>query len=65
MSSGVEVMTRHGVMINDLDAAIRPHLLEYQAKNDVHFGPPGARFLAEKVTDAIQRALASRAAATR
>ncbi|MSU50292.1 MAG: hypothetical protein EXS37_14600 [Opitutus sp.] len=61
----VEVMTRHGVTINDLDAAIRPHLLEYQAKNDVHFGVPGSQFLAGKVTEAIQRALASRATARR
>ena len=61
----VEVMKSHDVTINDLDAAIRPHLLEYQVKNDVHFEPPGAQFLAGKVTDAIQRALASRGAAAR
>jgi acyl-CoA thioesterase-1 len=58
----VEVMKRQGVTINDLDAAIRPHLGEYQAKNDVHFGPPGARFLAEKVAEKIQAALEARKA---
>lgn len=61
----VEVMTRQGVTINDLDAAIRPHLAEYQAQNDVHFGPPGARFLAERVAGKIQAALEARKAGGR
>ena len=55
--AAAEVMARHGVTINDLHAAMLPHLAEYQNPKDVHFGEPGYRFLADRVADSILKAV--------
>lgn len=56
-AAAAEVMARHGVKINDLHAAMLPHLAEYQNPKDVHFGDPGYRFLGERVAAAILKAV--------
>lgn len=52
--AAVRVMKKHGVMVNDLYAAILPRLGELQQPVNVHFKPEGSKFLAEKVADAIR-----------
>jgi len=56
-AAAAKVMAKHGVRINDLHAAMLPHLTEYQNPKDVHFGEPGYRFLGDKVADAIRKAV--------
>lgn len=56
-AAAAEVMARHGVKINDLHAAMLPHLAEYQNPKDVHFGDPGYRFLGDRVAAAILKAV--------
>jgi lysophospholipase L1-like esterase len=56
-AAAAEVMARHGVKINDLHAAMLPHLAEYQNPKDVHFGEPGYRFLGDRVAAAILKAV--------
>lgn len=56
-AAAAEVMVRHGVKINDLHAAMLPHLAEYQNPKDVHFGDPGYRFLGDRVAAAILKAV--------
>jgi len=56
-TAAAEVMSRHGVVINDLYAAMQPHLAEYQNPKDVHFGEPGYRFLGDQVAAAILKAV--------
>ena len=56
-TAAAEVMARHGVVINDLYAAMLPHLAEYQNPKDVHFGEPGYRFLGERVAATILKAV--------
>lgn len=53
-----EVMTRHGVQINDLHAHILPTLAEHAlAADDVHFSEAGYDHLAKKVAATLEEAL--------
>lgn len=52
-----EVMKEKGVVVNDLFAAMTPHLGEYQPPADVHFTSTGYDFLGAKVAAAIEDAL--------
>jgi hypothetical protein len=56
----LRVMKRHHIQVDDLCTAIRPHVAEYQAHHDVHFGVPGSEFLAEQIAPLIRQALAAR-----
>lgn len=53
-----KVMAEDGVAINDLGAAITPHLAEMQRKNDVHFTEDGSALLARHVAQAVRAQLA-------
>lgn len=53
------VMTEAGVPVNDLYAAVRPRLAEFQLPANVHFTDPGSQFLARFVADAIAPRLQS------
>ncbi len=52
------VMEENGVAIDDLNAAVSPHLAEYQNPQDVHFKTEGSAFLAKQVAASIEKALA-------
>lgn len=54
------VMKENGVEINDLNAAITPHLGEYLRPKDVHYNKEGSAFLAGKVAGAISGNLEKR-----
>ena len=47
------VMAEAAVPVNDLYAAVRPRLTEFQRPANVHFTEPGSQFLARFVADAI------------
>jgi acyl-CoA thioesterase-1 len=51
------VMKEQGVAVDDLNAAVTPHLAEYQNPKDVHYKPTGYEFLAKQVAASIQAAL--------
>jgi hypothetical protein len=51
------VMVEEGVAVDDLAGAIRPYVADYQGPGNVHFGPAGSEFLAERVAASITRAL--------
>jgi lysophospholipase L1-like esterase len=51
------VMKKHGVLTDDLFAAVTPRLAELQPPNDVHFNAKGYDFLGETVAASIQQAL--------
>ncbi len=53
-----KVMAENGVAIDDLNAAITPHLAEMQNPKDVHYKAEGYAFLAKPVAASIQAALA-------
>lgn len=53
----LKVMKENGVIVNDLNAAITPHLAKMQRPKDVHFSAEGSDFLAGKVAEAIQAAM--------
>lgn len=53
-----KVMKENGVAINDLNAAIAPHVKEHQKPMDVHFLDSGSGLLAKRVSEAVVRALA-------
>jgi hypothetical protein len=55
--AAAEVMKRHGVAIDDLFAAITPHVAEMQNANDVHFSGEGYEFLGQQVAKSIEAAL--------
>lgn len=55
-----KVMTENGVAIDDLNAAITPHLAEYQNPKDVHYKPEGYAFLAKQVSASIETALSAK-----
>lgn len=55
-----DLMARHGVAINDLFAAITPHLAEMQNPNDVHFNAKGYDFLGTTVAQALAAQLVPR-----
>lgn len=52
-----KVMEKHGVTVNDLYSHVFPDLAKYQHPRDVHFTAEGSKFLAEKVAEAIAKAL--------
>lgn len=58
--AAAEVMKKHGVIIDDLFAAITPHLAEMQNPNDVHFNAKGYDFLGETVARAVEAQLPKR-----
>ncbi len=55
--AAAELMKRHGVAIDDLFAAVSPHLAEMQNPNDVHFNSKGYTFLGQQVAAAIEDAI--------
>jgi len=55
--AAAELMKTHHVAIDDLFAAITPHLAEMQNPNDVHFNGPGYDFLGKQVAASIEAAL--------
>lgn len=52
-----KVMMASGVAINDLNAAIAPHLSTMQRANDVHFTSEGSALLAKHVAKSIEAQL--------
>ena len=52
-----KVMDETGVAINDLNAAITPHLAKLQNPKDVHFNSDGSEFLAKQVAAKIEAQL--------
>lgn len=52
-----KVMTENNVAIDDLNAAISPHVEKMQRSNDVHFTDEGSAFLARHVASAIEAEL--------
>lgn len=52
-----EIMARHSIMMDDLFAAITPHLSTMQNPNDVHFNGQGYDFLGQTVAKAIEASL--------
>lgn len=56
-AAALELMNKHAVAIDDLYAAIQPHLKTYQPPNDVHFTAQGYDFLGQTVAEAILKAL--------
>jgi len=55
-----ELIKKHGVAMDDLFAAITPHLATMQNPNDVHFNAKGYDFLGETVAKAIEAQLPKR-----
>ncbi|MBM3890835.1 MAG: SGNH/GDSL hydrolase family protein [Verrucomicrobia bacterium] len=55
-----ELIKKHGVAMDDLFAAITPHLATMQNPNDVHFNAKGYDFLGETVAKAIEARLPKR-----
>jgi lysophospholipase L1-like esterase len=51
--AAAEVMKRHNIPVNDLFAAVTPHLGEYQPPKNVHFNESGHDFLGRKVAAEI------------
>ena len=51
------VMIENDVAIDDLNAAVTPHLEEFQNPKDVHYKPEGYAFLAKQVAASIETAL--------
>ncbi|MBM4046037.1 MAG: SGNH/GDSL hydrolase family protein [Planctomycetes bacterium] len=56
----LKVMAENGVAIDDLNAAIAPHLAEFQRPMDVHFTGEGSAFLAKHVAASIKAQLRER-----
>jgi hypothetical protein len=54
------VMTENGVAIDDLNAAITPHVANLQRPNDVHFSAAGSELLAKYVAASVESALKSK-----
>lgn len=55
--AAAELMKKHGIAVDDLFAAITPHLAEMQNPNDVHFNGKGYDFLGETAAKAIEEQL--------
>lgn len=55
-----KVMEESGVAIDDLNAAITPHLATMQRPNDVHYTSEGSAILAQEVVASVDAALAGR-----
>jgi hypothetical protein len=56
-AAAAALMKKHGVAINDLFAAVTPHLSTLQNPNDVHFNAKGCEFLGRAVAKSIEQAL--------
>jgi lysophospholipase L1-like esterase len=56
-AAALSVMQKHGVMIDDLFAAIAPRLADLQRPNDVHFTGPGNEFLGHQVAEFLRTVL--------
>ena len=54
------VMEANGVAINDLNAAVTPHLARYLKPGDLHYTTEGSQFLAGHVARSIERLLPPR-----
>lgn len=52
-----KVMAENNVALDDLNAAIAPHVAELQRPNDVHFSAAGSELLAKQVAASIESAL--------
>ncbi|MBI3880298.1 MAG: SGNH/GDSL hydrolase family protein [Verrucomicrobia bacterium] len=55
-----KVREENGVVIDDLNAAITPHVANLQRPNDVHFSAAGSDLLAKQVAASIESALKSK-----
>lgn len=55
--AALAIMRKHGVLVNDLHAAVLPELARYQQPKNVHFTQEGSRFLASKVAAEIRAVL--------
>jgi acyl-CoA thioesterase-1 len=53
----LRVMKEGGVLINDLNTLITPHLAKVQKPNDVHYTSEGSAILGKQVTEKIAEAL--------
>ena len=53
----LKVMKENGVAVDDLNAAIAPHLGTMQQKNDVHYTKEGSDLLAKQVAASIEAQL--------
>ncbi len=53
----LQIMKKHGVVINDLYSASLPHLKQWQIEKNVHFNPTGRQKLAEQVAVVINKQL--------
>lgn len=51
--AALRVMNKNGIVVNDLHAAIKPRLAEFQAADNVHFSGAGYGLLARQVADCI------------
>jgi acyl-CoA thioesterase-1 len=55
-----KVMKENNIAIDDLNAAITPHLAELQNPKDVHYKGAGYELLAKQVAASIEAALAAK-----
>jgi acyl-CoA thioesterase-1 len=55
--AALRVMTRHGVQVNDLHAAIKPQQEKVQEPDNVHFSGAGYGLLAKQVAETIAASL--------
>ena len=53
----LKVMTEHGVAIDDLNAAITPHLAKLQRPHDVHYTAEGSAALGQAVVKSLEKEL--------
>ncbi|MFM7241643.1 MAG: SGNH/GDSL hydrolase family protein [Opitutia bacterium] len=53
----LKVMNEHGVAIDDLNAAITPHLAKLQRPHDVHYTAEGSEALGQAVVKSLEKAL--------
>ena len=56
-AAALEVMAKHGVQVNDLNALVRGRNLDGQRPANVHFTDEGSKALAEQVSATIKKAL--------
>ena len=59
-AAAADVMKTRGVVIDDLNARIKPHLGEMQSKDGCHFTPKGYDYLGKQVAERILTALDAR-----
>lgn len=52
-AAAARIIKEYGVIVNDLNALIAPHLLKVQRTNDVHFTSEGSALLAKQVAASI------------